>query len=199
LGVTPTSTIFIPDADHVNDPFSLFQPTRPSGPSYDLTGLPAPVTTNQTTTPPPATPVYTVPTDILSTLDGSESFTEICNALDIDMDLSVKPARYIEVSSKQPNALVVMVLNHQAMSQLLVRLGQPNHKDDPQATSITTYSAGLTVSSCSIILELGWTQVSYAHKSNWYEWATSVALASWTGSLLSEIQFLLSHTYSDYI
>jgi hypothetical protein len=85
-----------------------------------------------------------VPTDILSTLDGSESFTKICNALDIDMDLSVKPARYIEVSSKQPNALVVMVLNHQAMSQLLVRLGQPNHKDDPQSTSITTYSAGLT-------------------------------------------------------
>jgi hypothetical protein len=120
-------------------------------------------------------------------LDGSKTFSQICDALDIDMDLSVKPARYIEVGSKQPDALVIMVLNHQAMSQLLVRLGQPNHKDDPQATSITTYSAGLMVSSRNIILELGWTQISYAHKSNWYKWAISAALASWTGGLPGEI------------
>jgi hypothetical protein len=129
--VTPTSSTFIPVSDHINDPFSLFQQTCPSGPSCDLTGLSALMTTDQTTTSLPAA-VYSVPTaDILSTLDGSKTFTQICDALDINMDLSVKPAWYIEVSSKWPDALVVMVLNHQEMLQLLVCLGQPNHKDDP--------------------------------------------------------------------
>jgi hypothetical protein len=185
----------MPDSDRVNDAFSFFQPTSYPG---DLTALPAPTTTNQVHSSPPAA-AHLVPTaNILSSLDGSKCFTEICEALNIDMNLAVEPARYTEVNSKQPDALLVMVLNHQAMPQLLVCLGQPDYKLDPQATNVTTYSGGLTVSSHDIILELGWTQVSYAHKSNWYGWAASAASASWTSGLSGGMKRLLEYTDFDY-
>jgi len=58
-----------------------------------------------------------------------------------------------------------------------VRLGQPDHVDDPQGTHTTAYLEGLQCPHRNILLELGWTQLSYFHKSTWYEWAATAAAA----------------------
>jgi len=110
----------------------------------------------------PVTSNLTAAAEILSTLDGSKCLNDIFQALNISEMAFISPARFREVNSKQNNSLLIMVQSHQAMSQLLVSMGQPSHKDDPHGTSTTTYPGGLNLSTKNILLELGWTQASYA-------------------------------------
>jgi hypothetical protein len=103
--------------------------------------------------------------EVLSTIDSSQNLSNFTTALRIDEKAFIEPVRFIDVTIKQPNALLVMVQNHWAMLQLLACLGQPDHIDDLHDTHITAYSQGLTMSIQNILFELGWTQLSYFHKS----------------------------------
>lgn len=118
--------------------------------------------------------------EVLATLDSSTCFSDICGVLNIENRL-VSAATYKNVGSKAVDGLMIMVRNHSAMSNLLQRFGQPNHLDDPEGQSISTYSGGLIVSSQSILAELGWSFSTYKNKSTTFAWASRVAHASWRG------------------
>jgi len=196
---TPISTTGMDGLDSASDLFDFLQtglastndPTTPANmdtPSQmfnflqtGLTSTDNPTTPADTSVPSQTTSHSTEVARILSAMDGSNNLLNICTALHISEVISVEPARFKEVNSKQDDSLLVMVQNHQAMSQLLVSLGQPGYTEDPHGKSVTTYAGGLTVSTKNILIELGWTQMSYSHKSDWYKWAADAATASWSG------------------
>jgi len=192
---TPASTTPMVDFDQANDLLGFFQADSHQTNSFsNLSNIapPAPAATDGLASLAQMLPNSLPAAEVLSAMDSSQNLSDICTALGINEKASVEPARFIDVTAKQPNALLVMVRNHRAMSQLLVRLGQPDHVDDPQGTHTTAYSRGLTMSTQNILLELGWTQLSYFHKSTWYEWAATAAAASWIDSESGELYILLA-------
>jgi hypothetical protein len=166
---TPASTTFINNQDAGPLNLNIHAESSPLAPAGDGTVQASAPTISQLTSV----------REKLSTMDSSKTLTDICTTLEIDWNTAVNPAHYIEVGPKQPQGLLVMVRNYWAMSQLLVQLGQPDHRDDPHGIHTLTYPGGLILSTRNILIKLGWTPTSYAHKSNWYQWAACAAVASW--------------------
>jgi hypothetical protein len=188
---TPVSTTPMVDFDQASDLLGFFQVDfHQTNSSSNLSDVapPAPAATASLAQ---MLPNSLPAVEVLSAMDSSQNLSDIFTALGIDEKASIEPARFIDVNARQPNTLLVMVRNHRAMSQLLVHLGQPDHIDDPHGTHTTAYPQGLTMSTQNILFELGWTQLSYFHKSTWYGWAATAAAASWIDSEPGGLYILL--------
>jgi len=91
-------------------------------------------------------------------------------------------------------SLIAMVLNHRAMSQILVVLGyqQPNVVADTFYPGTAIHLPdGQNCTAGDIVREFGWSPKSFRQKTGWYGWAEIVAKSKvWSGAIPSE--FLLS-------
>ncbi|KAF8074559.1 hypothetical protein FPV67DRAFT_1665309 [Lyophyllum atratum] len=91
----------------------------------------------------------------------------------------IAAARY---ASNNHASLTSLVVQHRAVSTLLVRLGLPDFRCDPKAAAKITYR-GFNLKSSAVLDALGWAEASYSKKSIGYFWAERAAQASWKGDI----------------
>ncbi|TDL14095.1 hypothetical protein BD410DRAFT_846358 [Rickenella mellea] len=83
-------------------------------------------------------------------------------------------------------SLFTLVQNHQAASELLVKMGFPKFENDPLAKISVTFAPNVTFTGCQILAHLKWSASSYGKKSLAYTWAKEASQLKWKGNVPDE-------------
>jgi hypothetical protein len=104
------------------------------------------------------------------TLIRDASVNTVCRNFGIT-DETVAAAKYQEKSK----SLSAMVLNHRAMSSILVTLQFCGESIPLAKGKVVKFNDGLQLSTENILRAYDWSWDSYKHKTKWYSWAEGAA------------------------
>src|SRR6266436_1446092 len=148
-------------------------PSRTSSPGFGLTSRQSsnsPVTARDPSPSPHLQGVIEVP------LTQGTSIESVCVRHGI-AEGTLRAAKY----NAAEKGFLGMVVNHQKMLEVLVRLGlQDRYSTVFVPTRTVAYAGGLHLSAGEVVRAYGWSVDSYKHKTLWFGWAEEVSSLRWT-------------------
>lgn len=90
------------------------------------------------------------------------------------------------------DSLLPMVLNHRAMSSVLIALKFQDGDSPPSKGKMVTFHDSMQLSAENVLRAFNWTHESYKHKCKWYFWAEEAAQHyEWRGPTPGECDHIL--------